>query len=360
MKLLKLKTGFLALFIVGVMVLSGCKSDKQEKKEVIRPVKTVVVGDLKQLINTEFPGVTEELQSVDLAFRIGGPLVYLNAIEGMQVKKGQIIAEVDSRDFRVDLTAKEARYIQTRAEKDRYQRLLARKSVSQNEYDHRLAAYLEAKSAYDAAKNAIVDTKLKAPFNAFIDQKLVENFERVRVGQTIVSLLDLSAIEIKFTIPELLAVQFRKFKDFTVYFDVYKDVPFKASFKEIGKKSESSAGIPITLVLDHKSTASSQYKIIPGVSCRVKVNIEDDEQDVDAEAAISVPVTAVIEENAGDRKFVFVVDQSSKTVSKREVKVGTMVSSNLIWITSGLNRGETLVTAGAARLHDGQKIKFLN
>lgn len=348
--------GLLAL----IPFVYSCK-EKAEKKEIIRPVKTVVVGDLQQLINTEFPGITQELKSVELAFRVGGPLVYFNAIEGMEVKKGQVIAEIDSRDFRVDLTAKEARFIQARSEKERYERLLAKESVSKNEYDQRLARYLESKAAYEAAKNAIADTKLKAPFNAFIDQKFVENFERVHTGQTIVNLLDLSAIEVKFTVPELLAVQFRRFKNFVVYFDVYKDVPFKANFKEIGKKSESSAGIPITLVLEHKSTADSEYKIIPGVSCKVKVDLEDESQMAEDEsAAISVPITAVFEQPDGDQKYVFVVDKSAMTVSLRKVNVGTMVSSNLIWITEGLQRGETLVTAGAARLHDGQKIKFLN
>ena len=42
-----------------------------------------------------------------------------------------------------------------------------------------LALYLEAQSAYEAAQNALVDTKLRAPFDAFIDQKLVENFDEV-------------------------------------------------------------------------------------------------------------------------------------------------------------------------------------
>ncbi|TAJ14353.1 efflux RND transporter periplasmic adaptor subunit [Marinilabiliaceae bacterium JC017] len=347
--------------LMALILLNLACKKKEEKKEIIRPVKTIVVGDIQQLINTEFPGITQELKSVDLAFRVGGPLTYFNAVEGMQVKRGQVIAEVDARDFRVDLTAREARFIQTRAEKERYERLLAKQSVSKNEYDQRLAIYLEAKAAYKAAKNALVDTKLRAPFNAFIDQKFVENYERIHTGQTIVSLLDLSAIEVKFTVPELLAVQFRNFKDFTVFFDIFKDVPFKANFKEIGKKSESSAGIPITLVLEHKNSPDSEYKIIPGVSCKVKVNLQEEGTTIEEEsAAISVPVTAVFEQPDSDKKFVFVVDKTAMTASKREVTVGTMFSSNLIWITGGLKRGETLVTAGAARLQDGQKIKFLN
>ena len=349
----------IAVIILVIPAFISCKNEK-EKKEIIRSVKTVIVGDIQQLIDNQFPGVTQELKSVEMAFRVGGPLVYLKATEGMAVKKGQLIAEIDSRDYKVDLTAKEARNIQARAEKERFERLLAKKSVSKNEYDQRLAASLEAQSAFDAAKNALADTKLKAPFSAFIDQKYVENFERVQIGQPIVTLLDLSAIEVKFTVPELLATQFRQFKDFNVFFDIYPDVPFKANFKGIEKKSESSAGIPITLVLEHKNSNNLEYQIIPGVACKVKVNLEEEVSSADDIAAISVPVTAVFEKPDGENRYVFVVNKDSATVSLREVEVGTMVSTNLIWITDGIKQGETLVTAGANRLQDGQKVKILN
>jgi len=353
------KTSFLTLLSI-VFLLIGCKQ-KTEIKQIVRPVKTLTIGNIQELLNTEFPGVTQELKSSHLAFRVGGPLTKLNAIEGMPVKKGQIIAEIDSRDFKVDLTAKEARFIQARAEKERYERLLAKKSVSKNEYDQRLAGYLEAKSAFEAAKNALTDTKLRAPFTAFIDKKFVENYERVNTGQTIVNLLDLSAIEVKFTIPELLAIQHRKFKSFDVFFDIYKDVPFKANFKEIEKKSEGSAGLPITLVLEHKNTKTSQYKIVPGMSCKIKVNISDNGKEIEKEdAPISVPVSAIFEKSEDETKCVYVVNKETMTVSLREVKLGSLVSSNLIWVTEGLKKGEILVTSGVARLQDGQKIKFLN
>ena len=97
----------LALVCVTCMAFTSCKNEAPVKKEIIRPVRTMIVGDVQDLTNRTFPGITRELQSVDLAFRVGGPLIQLNATEGQQVIKGQLIAEIDPRDFRIDLLAKE-------------------------------------------------------------------------------------------------------------------------------------------------------------------------------------------------------------------------------------------------------------
>jgi RND family efflux transporter MFP subunit len=320
----------------------------------------MVVGDVQDLASTAFPGVTKEVQSVDMAFRVGGPLIQLNATEGQAVRKGQLIAEIDPRDFRVDLLAKEARFIQARAEEQRFRATYERGSISKSEYDQKLALYLEAQSAYEAAQNAVVDTKLRAPFDAFIDQKLVDNFERVRVGETIVTLIDLSAIEVRFSVPEALAIHFRQFENFTVSFDLYRDIPFVADLKEIGKKSEGSAGIPVILVLRHKNTPDSAEKIVPGMACSIKVNVKETPEEAEVEVTeFSIPTSAIYAQLDSDQKFVFVLNGENMTVKKTEVTLGTLVSTNLIWVLDGLNRGDILVTAGA-NVQDGQEVKYLN
>ena len=351
----------LALVCVTFIASTGCKKEAPTKEQVIRPVRTMVVGDVQDLTNRSFPGITKEVQSVDMAFRVGGPLIRLNATEGQQVRTGQLIAEIDPRDFRVDLLAKEARFIQARAEEERFRATYERGSISKSEYDQKLALYLEAQSAFEAAKNALVDTKLRAPFDAFIDQKLVDNFERVRIGETIVTLIDLSAIEVRFSIPEALAIYFRQFENFTVSFDLYQDVTFIADLKEIAKKSERSAGIPVILVLRHKNTADKKEKIVPGMACIIKVNLKDTPEEAEAEVTeFSIPTSSIYAQPDSDQKFVFVLNEEEMTVKKTEVTLGTLVSTNLIWVLDGINKGDILVTAGANVLQDGQKVKYLN
>lgn len=352
-----LKIGLLSLIL---SLSTSCKK-KESEEVIIRPVKTMIVGSVKDLTNRTFSGITQEVESVELAFRVSGPLIKLNVTEGEHVKKGQLIAEIDPRDFEIDLQAKEARYKQSKADKERFEAVYNKGSISKSEYEQKLAIYLEARSAYEAAENALADTKLKAPFNAFIDEKLAENFERVQVGQPIVTLFDLSLLEVRFSIPEALAVHFRKFKDFTVTFDLFKGAFFKADLKEIGAKSERSAGIPVILVLRHRNVPNSDQVIVPGMACTVKVNLYEESEETDSEKnQFTVPTSSIYAQPDSDQKFVFLVEEDSMVVSKTEVKLGSLAGENMIWVVNGLNKGDILVTAGAKVLQDGQKVKFLN
>jgi RND family efflux transporter MFP subunit len=317
------------------------------------------VGNTTDFVERTFPGVTQESRSVDLAFRVGGPVIYLNASEGQRVAKGDLIARIDPRDFEIDLLAKEARYNQALAEKDRFLRTFERGSVSKTEYEQKLAVYMEAMSAFNDAKNALGDTRLNAPFNGFIDQQLVENFERVQVGQTIVRVLDLSSIEVKFTVPEVLAIQPGQFNDFTVFFDIYKDVPFKAELKEVEKKSDQSAGIPVVITLRELDKLNKELKILPGLACNVKVRFSQSADAKTGDQMFAIPLSAVYGNPDSDQKFVFVVEKDSMTVVRKEIRTGKLSSENMVQVESGLVRGEILVVAGTSTLKDGQKIKLL-
>lgn len=346
---------FLISFLLLPLLLVGCKNEPEEV--LIRPVRTMTISTVKELSGAKFPGVSQEVQTVEMAFRVAGPLVKLNAVEGQKVSKGQLIAEIDSRDFRVDLSAKEGRYIQAKAEEERFRELLTRNAVSQNEYDQKQAVYLEAKSAYEAAKNAMVDVRLVAPFDCYIDQKFVENYQRVTIGQPIVSLLDLSAMEVKFSVPDQVAMLYRNYDYFLVIFEAYPDKVFEADMKQVEKKSIGSAGIPVTIVLREKDNLNTQYRLTPGMSCNVQVVLKKDESKVSSEG-IAVPITAVYEVPENEQKYVWVLSDSM-LVNKRNVKIGTLSGNDMILITEGLNQGETVVVAGGNRLSENQKVKLL-
>ncbi len=345
--------------LIGILLLPlllvGCKNKTEEA--LIRPVRTMTISSVKELTGAKFPGISQEVQTVEMAFRVAGPLVKLNAVEGQKVMKGQLIAEIDSRDFRVDLSAKEGRYVQAKTEEERFRELLTRNAVSQNEYDQKQAVYLEAKSAYEAAKNALVDVRLVAPFDCFIDQKFVENFQRVTIGQPIVSLLDLSSMEVKFSVPDQVAMLYRNYDYFLVVFDAYPDKQFEADMKQVEKKSVGSAGIPVTIVLRDKNILSSENRVTPGMSCNVQVVLKKDESTVSREG-IAIPITAVYEVPENDQKYVWVLSDSM-LVSKRMVKIGTLSGADMILITDGLTQGETVVVAGGNRLSENQKVKLL-
>lgn len=344
------------LLCIQFIVFISCGKKIKEDKKIIRPVKAIKISDISDFQNRSFPGVSKESKESELAFRISGPLKQLPVTEGQQLKKGQLVAEIDPRDFKVNLLARQGRFEQAKAEKERFSRLYERGSIPKNDLDIKTANYLEAKAAYASARNALKDTRLIAPFNAYVDKKYVENFEEVRKGQAIVSLLDLSALEIDTTLPEYIAIQVANFESYSVEFDLYPGKQFKASLKEIGKKSIGAGqGFPLYLYLDHINNDSG-VKIPPGASCKVRIKLRED---ADTETNLIIPITAVFEKENEKKPSVWVYLPDQKKVTKRHVEVGLLRGDNSIQILGGLKTGEWVVTAGTHRLTEGQEVKLL-
>lgn len=346
----------ICLIFFSTLLLYSCGSD-EKIEEIIRPVKVMEVSNVYDYQLKDFSAVTQETQESQISFRVSGPLIKLLVDEGQKVKKGQLIAEIDPRDFEINLMAKEAKYEQTKATKDRFEVLYKKDAVSKNELDLRVANYLQAKSNYEDAKNALSDTKLRAQFSGFIDKKFVENFDQVNAGQVIVTMIDVSVMEVKFYIPENIAVQFRKFSTAKARFEVYPGVEFSTTLKEVGKKAESE-GFPVTLYLDHKNLKDGEHLIGPGMSCVVNLILKEEPLQEEA-SVVYVPFESIFSAGNEELPSVWVVNKISMTVSKKNISVGEMVLQDYVQVLSGLNSGEVVVTAGVSQLQEAQKIKFI-
>jgi RND family efflux transporter MFP subunit len=338
-------------------LFSGCGSEEEKTKERIRPVKSLIIGDIGDPTGKGFPGVTKETQESEMSFRVGGPVMKLNIVEGARVKKGALIAEIDPRDYRVTVQSTEARYNQTKAESDRFYRLWQKGSVAKNDYERRFANYLEAEAAWEDAKNALKDTKLYAPYTGFFGPKLVDLGEEVKPKQAVTTLVDLSVVEVNTTIPEQLAVQFFNFDKYEVLIETYPDMVFSATLKELEKKP-TAEGYPLHLFLDHVNNPNdpNQVKVSAGMSCRVNIILKQTQDDEDK---VIVPITAVFEGDSGDNMAVWIIDPENNRVKMQNVVVGDLVGNDNIHIVKGLSIGQQIVVAGVQRLTEGDKVNIL-
>jgi RND family efflux transporter MFP subunit len=355
-----MKKLFYLLSIAGFMIFfTGCGSDEAPRKEIIRPVKATLVGSTADLAGLGYPATTKASQESEISFRVGGPLIKTNVVEGASVKKGDIVAQIDPRDYRIAEQSARARYDQTKAEADRYERLWKKGSVAKNDYDRKKAAYLEAKAAWEDAVNDLNDTKLRAPFSGVYGPKLVDVGQDVRPKQPVTTLSNLSIIEVATTIPEQLAVKFRNFNSYEVLFDSYPNKIFKATLKEMGKVP-TSEGFPLRLYLSHVNDPNNpnQPKITAGMSCRVNIKLKNLQQE---DTQIIIPIGAVFEDGTDKVPSVWILEgKDTLTVKKQTVKLDGFAGKNYIKIANGLKAGQHIVIAGAKRLVEGQKVKILD
>ena len=402
------------LALLSIVVLVGCKEEEPAELP-IRPVPAMKVGDITSFLESTFPGRAKATEEVNLAFRVAGPLVARPVNVGDAVAQGDEIARIDPRDFetrvatinsrlqqaraqlramrvarpedinrlRASLGAAKAQQAKAKADYQRTRQLYVNDNASKAELDRAKALRDVAREGVNSAtealnigrrgardedvaamvasirgleaqrkalKDALDDTVLRAPFAGFIAQIFVENFQNVRAKQPIVRLLDNSSVEMLIHVPENLISLAPYVTKILCRFDAFPDREITARIKEIGKEaSQTTRTYPVTLIMDQPE----DIQILPGMAGTVKSWAELPEDF--AQAGIEVPLSAILADK-DDRKFVWIIDASTQTVSQREVTVGALTDRG-IRVTKGLKTGDLIATAGVHYLEAGQRVE---
>lgn len=329
-----------------------------------RPVKVVRAARASREITRAFPGIVQERRETQLAFRVGGPIEALPIEIGARVRKGALIAQIDQRDFTVRVrtleaqcAALQARQAEARLQLTRYENLYHVNAVQKAELDRAraahdsLAAQVEAtRQQLQAARNALQDTSLQAPFDAYVNDMHVERFDTVQAGQPVVSLLDCADMEVTAGLPEELAAADVHLESFAVSCDAYPGIRVPATLKEFGRKSrQSNQTYPLTL----QFSMPPGRDVRPGMAATVHVTYSHPNR----AAPIVVPVTALTNDRTGTA-HVWIYDPGAGRVHRQPVRVAGL-SGQGVEIRQGLAGGELVVVAGTHYLQPGLAVRVL-
>ena len=340
--------------------ISGCGKKKEEavKKEVIRPVKIITV-DLTggQDITREFPGKVRATQRVDLAFQVPGPLITLPVEEGQRVKKGDILARIRPRDFETEIDKNKAKALEAEQQFLRYKDLYVKNQVSKADFDKYKSQSDIAKARLKEAKDKLDDTFLRATFTGVVAKKYVENFQDVQAKQEIVSLQDISEVEVLVNVPEnmMASVQQEKAKGTTVAFATFATLPgkqFPLRLKEYATEADSQTQtFLVTLLMDQPV----EMNVLPGMTATVVSSKYKGKRE---EGKLLIPAIAVLPDYDG-HSSVWVYQPENKAVVQRKVKTGELSGSDSIEIIEGLQIGDQIAVTAVNSLQDGMKVRPL-
>ena len=339
----------LCLIVITAFSFSGCaKEEEPVKKEVIRPAKIMTIEPLETSKNYKFPGKVQALDRVELSFEVSGKLVEVAIKEGQYVKKGDLIARIDSSNYKNNLVAQQAQVNQTKAEVDRYANLLDEKVVAKSTYDVKVRNYEVAISLMKIALKAFNDTQLKASFDGLIGKRFVDNFKLVHAKEPIVSLQKISAIEVVVNTPENVM---RRTEDLTTEitaeFANYPGERMPLTVKEYALEADSQTQtyrVVLTMPMPEDKT------ILDGMTATVFMKTANP-----GDNAVEVPVQSIFYDEKG-QAYVW---KTSKNLhlNRSPVKVGTLTNDGNIRINSGLTTGDRIVIAGVQNLTEGLKVR---
>ncbi|WP_442497325.1 efflux RND transporter periplasmic adaptor subunit [Methylobacter sp. sgz302048] len=366
----KAAVGIMLCMACGAL-FSACGKNEEPVKTVepIRPVKLMKVSGSLAGKTRKLPGTVRASDRADLAFQVPGTLIELPVKEGQKVKKGTLVARLDPRDYETNLRNAEgvlakaqAALVYATAEHRRYVKVKETDpgAVSDSMVALKLAAekveranLQSAKASVATARDQLEYTRLKAPFDGLIAQKYVDNYQEVQAKQAILSLQNVTDVEVLMDVPELMIAPIRKAKPhFYAEFAADPSRRFDLEVKEFATQADpATQTYRVVLVMP----APAGIRILPGMTVNVGIEFAED---VEAGTEMIVPAIAVFADDAG-RPQVWVVDPQTRQVHRRAVTTGELTGSDSIRIVSGLNADETIAVSGVSKLREGQTVRAL-
>lgn len=348
------KSSFPIALFIPLILISACRSEAPTSNEpVVRPVKMVTLEAASNVRTRTYPATIKAGQSAELAFQSGGLLKELNVKEAQEIVAGDIIAQLDQRDFQNAFSAAKATYEAAEQEYQRALRLSKEDAIARSAVDQRKSQRDVAKSQYDSAEKALQDTTIKAPFSGMVATVPVEKLQNVSAGQTIVTMLSSGELEATIDFPaDLVAtVEQRTDRKAFVVLDVAPQTRIPAEFKKAELQADgTSQTYPVTFSF----TAPEQLTILPGMNASMILSSSNGET---TQEVVAVPLGAIFA--LGEQRFVWLVEQSSMTVTKREIKIADSIGET-VTVTSGVQAGDTVVAAGVSQLSEGMQVKAWN
>lgn len=340
-----------------ILPLCACQQENNTKSATPRPVKSVVLGDTQSSVIRHFPGKVLPSRSAELSFEVAGKLVSLPIKKGESVKKGQLLAQLDQKPFEDTQQQMQARYNLNKSQYLRGKQLVKDNFISRSEYDKLLSNYKVSEANLNTAKRNLKDSTLIAPFSGIVADSYVENHEQIKTKETLMSLHDITELDIEIHVPEKFMQKLKDKEqkkdsgDIKVRFDAFPKQEFNVKFKEFSSQSDPDTQ---TYAVVFSMTQPKSINVLPGMSVTITANISN--KDINQADYYILPIGAVFSEG-NQQSYVWLINPTKMVVYKQAVKTGMMQGGN-IEVTHGLKPGMRVVIAGVHQLRDNQAISL--
>jgi RND family efflux transporter MFP subunit len=358
---------FLIIFASSLITFGCGKEEKPE--EVIRSIRWIKVAETSTKQVRMISGTTKPVDQTALSFAVAGTVEKVEVRLGDQVKKGQVLAELDQqpfvlgvRDSEAELSKAQANLVERRANYERYVALYESNNASKAELDEARASFDSAKSQVKAAeaqlglaRRDLRKTQLKAPYKGTISVKEIEPYVEVPAGKAIFGLDgEESGFEVSAAVPESLVINLNVGEEAEVIFAGLNNRKVPGVITELGSRSRTASTYPVTVQLQEQFP-----DLRSGMSVEVAFEfIPESETGEPIVTGLEVPLAAIL---LGEEKthFVFIYDEKSSTVKKTQVKALNIRENDVIVEPGSLKAGDIIATAGVPFLTDGQKVDLM-
>ena len=317
---------------------------KEAKSETLVPVEVAQVA--KRPIQASYNGTAslEAPNEAQVVAKTSGVLLKLLVEEGDTVKAGQVLAMIDPERPRLEVQRAEALLRKLEAEMNRSKELFDRKLVAADLYEKIRFDVATQKAAYDMARLELSYTSIVAPIDGIIASRSVKLGNLIQLNSSLFRIVDTNELEAVLNVPERELATMRAGAAVAMQVDAMPGKTYAGKIDRVSPVVDAGSG-----TFRVTCTFESENELKPGMFGRIGV-VYDERAD-----ALTVPRSALLEDQ-GETAVFAVRDNTAVRVP---VQLGYL-SGDLAEIRSGLNEGESVVTAGKITLRDGTKVEVLN
>ncbi len=363
----------------------GCRKTTPPPPTPLVPEVLFSLPEYNDVVDFEdFTGRTEALRLVDVRSRVSGLLQSYQFVEGTDVKKGDVLFEIDPRPFKATLDQSTAELEQSQAmlakadaDYRRANSSYSRQAISQSELDIAKAAFLAAKATVgiseaklDQAKLDFEWTKVTAEISGQVSRRMIDPGNLIQAAVTpLTMIVAAEQIYIIFDIDERTVLRLRrlimkselktrdqkKLSVLAALADEDRDsFPHEGVVDFSDNRVDPSTGtLRLRALFDNpiiSTAADNKYvrrMMSPGLFARVRLPIGEPHK------SILIPERAIGSDQG--QKYVYIVNDKNEVV-RSEITVGSL-QGQLREILKGVGRTDKVIVSGVQRVRPKMKVK---
>jgi HlyD family secretion protein len=364
-----------ALGLLGLYVLRAVSAARSPEVETVRAVASQAGGTSPGSAILTASGYVVARRKAVVSAKIQGRLAELRVEEGSRVRRGELIARLESNDYeaqvkraqaavqRAHADLNEAKRLRVQAERLAAEQIFStdQVEVAQSREQVAAATLSQAEAELGFAQASLANTQILAPFTGVVVKKMAEVGESVAPippgvnistsSGAIVALADLDTLEVEADVAESNVARLRESQPAEVTVEAFPDRRYRAVLRQViptADRTKATVQVKVTILdkdADLKPEMSSKVTFLEPQTAPVAGAAP-------APPVIRVPASAVA--RRGDKTVVFEVQGG--TVRERAVTTGPEREGQ-VEVKQGLAGGETLVARPPEGMRDGDAVR---
>jgi RND family efflux transporter MFP subunit len=331
---------------VAMGLLTACSEKNDvERAERVVPVKVMSVAESASEGRRTYVGTVEESVAVALSFSGVGTVEQVLASEGQRVRKGQLLATLNTATAQNAYDVAQAQLAQAQDAYERLKKVHAQGSLADIKFAEIEAGLKQAKSMAEMARKSLDDCRLYAPRDGVIASRSIETGESAMPGVAAFKLVGVDRVKVRISVPESEIGSIIEGQAATVVVPALDNTVFSG---KVETKSVAANALSHTYEVKIGVEGGA---LLPGMVCKVETALA-----ASLQAGIVVPNRA-IRIAADNRRYVWIAENN---VAKRKlVETGDLTNEGIV-VSNGLEAGAQIIVEGFQKISEGSRLLMIN